>query len=379
MTNAKPYYDLKKSNKRITILQGGTRSGKTYSVLLALIEFAWKNKDKGLYITICRKTFPALRASSMRDFFSILQKEDLYSEDFHNKSQYTYDLYGNTFEFISTDQPQKVRGRKRDVLFMNEANEFSLEDYTQLSLRTTYKIILDYNPSDEFHWIYDRLLERDDCDFHKSTYLDNPYLEDSVVEEIERLRDLDPNYWRIYGLGERGVGIATIYNHWEYCDTLPENPDEIIYGLDFGYNNPSALVKVYIKDQDVYAEEIMYKQHLTTSDLINKLKTFDIGNKTIWCDAAEPKTIHEIANNGFIVKPADKNVKKGIDKLKSVKIYISKESNNLLKEIKTYKWKQDRDGKVLDEPVKVHDHLMDGLRYAVYNHFKTDNKIMYFS
>ena len=379
MTNAKSYYDLKKSDKRITILQGGTRSGKTYSVLLALVEFAWKNQNKGLYITICRKTFPALRASSMRDFFSILEKENLYNPDFHHKSQYTYSLYGNTFEFISTDQPQKVRGRKREVLFMNEANEFSLEDYTQLALRTTYKIILDYNPSDEFHWIYDVLLERDDCDFYKSTYLDNPFLEDSVVDEIERLKTLDPNYWRIYGLGERGIGVATIYNHWEYIDKIPKSYDEVVYGLDFGYNNPSALVKIYIKDQVIYAQEIMYKKHLTTPDLIEQLKTFDIGRKTVWCDSAEPKTIKEIANAGFVVKPADKNVKKGIDKIKSLQIFIDKESTNLLKEIKTYKWKQDRDGKVLDEAVKIHDHLMDAMRYAVYNHLKNDNKITFFS
>jgi phage terminase large subunit len=377
--NAKPYYDIKESKKRISVLQGGTRSGKTYSVLLALIEFAWKNKNRGFYITICRKTFPALRASCMRDFFSILESENLYNPDLHNKSEHIYKLYGNTFEFISTDQPQKVRGRKREILFMNEANEFSLEDYTQLALRTTYKMILDYNPSDEFHWIYDKVLTRDDCDFYQSTYLDNPFLEENVIREIERLKTLDKNYWRIYGLGERGIGIATIYNHWEYADKMPRDYDEVIYGLDFGYNNPSALVKIYIKDQNIFAEEIMYKQYLTTTDLINQLKTFNIEKKVIWADSAEPKTIHEIANAGFNIKPADKNVKKGIDKLKSISIFIDKESTNLLKEIKTYKWKQDRDGRVLDEPVKVNDHLIDALRYATYNYFKTDNKITYFA
>ena len=173
----KAYYDLKNSKERITVLQGGTRSGKTYSILLGLIEFAWKNKDKGLYITICRKTFPSLRASSMRDFFQILEKENLYLPHNHNKTQHTYELYGNVFEFISTDQPQKVRGRKREVLFMNEANEFTFEDYTQLAMRTTFKIVLDYNPSDEFHWIYDKVVPRNDADFYQSTYLDNPFLE----------------------------------------------------------------------------------------------------------------------------------------------------------------------------------------------------------
>ncbi|HAT67141.1 MAG TPA: PBSX family phage terminase large subunit [Flavobacteriaceae bacterium] len=348
-------------------------------MLLTLIEFAWKNKNKDLYITICRKTFPALRASCMRDFFTILNRESLYNPEMHNKSEHIYKLYGNTFEFISTDQPQKVRGRKREILFMNEANEFSLEDYTQLSLRTTFKIILDYNPSDEFHWIYDKILTRNDCDFFVSTYLDNPFLEKSIVQEIERLKTLDKNYWRIYGLGERGVGIATIYNHWKYIDNMPTNYDDIVYGLDFGYNNPTALIKIYIKDSKAYLEEILYKQYLTTTDLINELKTFNIGNKIIWADSAEPKTIHEIANAGYVIKSSDKNVKKGIDKIKSTEIHIDKNSINLLKEIKQYKWKQDKNGNIIDDPVKINDHLIDAVRYGIYNYFKTDNKITFFA
>ena len=374
----KAYYDVKDSQKRITILQGGTRSGKTYSVLLGLIEFAWKNQNKGLFITICRKTFPSLRASAMRDFFQILEKENLYLPHNHNKTQHIYELYGNTFEFISTDQPQKVRGRKREVLFMNEANEFTFEDYTQLAMRTTFKIILDYNPSDEFHWIYDKVVPREDADFFTSTYLDNPFLEESVIAEIEKLKELDSNYWRIYGLGERGVGESIIYTHWIYGERIPKTYDDIIYGIDFGYNAPTGMVRVYIKDTQCFVQEVLYKKHLTTTDLIQEMeKIVENKSKTIFGDSAEPKTITEISRAGFNIKSSDKSVKKGIDKLKSLTIVIDKKSVNLLKELKSYRWKQDKDGKTLDEPVKINDHLIDAMRYAIFTHLKSDNKITY--
>ena len=378
MKQCKAYYDVKDSQKRISILQGGTRSGKTYSVLLGLIEFAWKNKDKGLFITICRKTFPSLRASAMRDFFQILEKENLYLPHNHNKTQHIYELYGNTFEFISTDQPQKVRGRKREVLFMNEANEFTFEDYTQLAMRTTFKIILDYNPSDEFHWIYDKVVPREDADFFTSTYLDNPFLEESVIKEIEKLKELDSNYWSIYGLGERGVGESTIYTHWQFGERIPKTYDEIIYGIDFGYNAPTGMVKVYIKDNQCFVQEVLYKRHLTTTDLIQEMeKIVENKTKTIFGDSAEPKTITEISRAGFNIKSSDKAVKKGIDKLKSLVLVIDKKSVNLLKELKSYRWKQDKDGRTLDEPVKINDHLIDAMRYAIFTHLKSDNKITY--
>ena len=379
MKQCKAYNDLKNSKKRITVLQGGTRSGKTYSVLLGLIEFAWRNKNHGYFITICRKTFPSLRASAMRDFFQILEKENLYIPTNHNKTEHIYQLYGNTFEFISTDQPQKVRGRKRELLFMNEANEFTFEDYTQLAMRTTYKIILDYNPSDEFHWIYDKVVIGDDCDFFKSTYKDNPYLEEAVITEIEKLKHLDSNYWRIYGLGERGVGESTIYTHWKYGSRIPKTYDEIIYGLDFGYNHPTALVKVFIKENQCFVQQLIYKRHLTTADLIDELeKVIENKAKIIFGDSAEPKTITEIARHGFNIRRSDKAVKKGIDKLKSTEIIIDKKSVDLLKEIKSYRWKQDKNGITIDEPVKVNDDLMDAMRYAIFNYFKTDNKITYY-
>lgn len=184
------YDHLLSSDKKILIEQGGTRSGKTYNILLWII-FQYCTHNRGKTITICRKTFPSVRATVMRDFLDILRTFEIYREEFHNRSNSEYYLFGNLIEFISLDQPQKVRGRKRDLLFGNEINELSWEDWQQLIFRTNERIIGDFNPSDEYHWLYDKVLTREDCDFHKTTYLDNPFLDETLVSEIERLKETD--------------------------------------------------------------------------------------------------------------------------------------------------------------------------------------------
>lgn len=361
----KSYYDNKRSKKRIVINQGGTRSGKTYSILQVLCEWCLGNKDAGWIISVVRKTLPSLKGSAYRDFLEILNKEGWYDESQHNKSEMIYNLYGNLFEFISIDQPQKIRGRKRNICFVNECNELSYEDFFQLNIRTTDKLIIDFNPSDEYHWIYDRLQIRDDADFFITTYRDNPFLEKSLVEEIERLEQADENYWRVYGLGLRGISTQTIYTHWKAADYPPSG--EEWYGLDFGYNVPTALVRVKMYDGSIYADEVLYQTKLTTADLIERLKDFGVSGE-IFCDSAEPKTIEELSRAGFNAKPSDKDVWAGIQKVKSMPLYITPQSENLLKEIKNYKWKTDKDGKVTadEQPVKFNDHILDALRYAIH-------------
>lgn len=365
------YYDNKRSGKRIVINQGGTRSGKTYSILQVLCEYCYENKNAGSVVTIVRKTLPALKGSAYRDFLKIVNDEEWYSEELHNKSEMTYLLFGNLVEFISVDQPQKIRGRKRNVCFINEANELSYEDFFQLNVRTTDKIIIDYNPSDEFHWIYDKLQTRDDADFFLTTYKDNPYLEKELIAEIERLEAADENHWRVYGLGQRGISRDIVYNHWQLCDELP-NRGERFFGQDFGYNVPSALVDVEYYEGAIYVDEVIYESRLTTGDLIEQYKVNGVfKNREIFCDCAEPKTIEELRRAGFNAKEADKDVTEGIRKVKSMPLYITKRSTNILKEIKGYKWKSDINGKPVkdkdkDEPVKFMDHAMDALRYAVF-------------
>ena len=363
----KTYYDLKGSRKRIVINQGGTRSGKTYSTLQVLCEYCQRNRDSGAIISVIRKTLPALKGSAYRDFLEILQREGWYSENDHNKSEMYYNLFGNLFEFISVDQPQKIRGRKRTTCFINEANELTWEDFFQLNIRTSDKIIVDYNPSDEFHWIYEKLQIREDADFFVSTYLNNPFLPQELIDEIELLRQADDNYWRVYGLGERGISQETVYTHWSYGE-FPEDC-EVAYGVDFGYNVPSTVVKIGFKEASCYVSEALYETKLTTNDLIERLKGLGIERSDeLFCDNAEPKTIEELCRAGYNAKPAEKDVYAGIQKVKSMPLIVTPESANLIKEIKSYKWKLDKNGKIHPDevPVKFNDHAMDAMRYGIY-------------
>ena len=365
---AATYYHVKESKAKIQVHQGGSRSGKTFSILTALIELCHKNS--GLVITICRKTFPALRATAMRDFFEILNKEEIYNPDLHNKSDATYQLWGNMVEFISIDQPQKVRGRKRDVLFINEANEINLEDWRQLLLRTTGRVLIDYNPSDEFHWIYEEVIPREDAEFFRTTYKDNPFLPESVVMEIERFRTADENFWKVYGLGERGTAQSTIFTHWTEINQIPNEYKLLNIGLDFGYtNDPTAIVRVYTDGHGFAVDELCYATRLTNSDISKVLRDNEVHRSdVIICDSAEPKSIDEIHAHGFNTHGARKgkdSVKNGIQFLHSRPLLITARSVNLIRELRNYKWKEDKNGKQLNEPVDNFNHAIDAMRYAI--------------
>lgn len=371
----KIFNHLDRSDKRITIEQGGSRSGKTYNILMWLIfGYATKNIDKT--ITICRKTFPALRASSMRDFFEILKKYDLYKEGNHNKSNSEYLLNGNLFEFISLDQPQKVRGRKRNVLYINEANELYFEDWQQLILRTTDKAILDYNPSDEFHFIYDKIKPREDAEFYITTYKDNPFLDKETVNEIERLKTVDENYWNIYGLGLVGSSQALIFRINE-CNSIPDDAKFLSYGMDFGYtNDPTTLVGIYQQGDNIFLKELIFETKLTNRDIDEKLKLNNIERKEIFADSAEPKSIEELYRMGWNIKPATKgqgSVNIGIDMMKRYNLYVTKDSINMIKEFRNYKWQQDKNGNVLNVPVDMFNHTIDAVRYGLYNKLSRPN------
>lgn len=325
----------------------------------------------GKVLTISRKTMPSLRATVMRDFFDIISGLGFYREDDHNKTEHTYLFNGNLVEFVSMDQPQKKRGAKRNWLWLNEANEFTFEDYIQMSMRTTEEVTLDYNPSDEFHWIYEKVIPRKDCTFIRSNYLDNPFLEESLRKEIEGLKDVDENYWRIYGLGERGMSTTKIYHNWDIVQSLPENPDDVVFGIDFGFNNPSVLMMVYIKDNEYYFHELIYRSRMINYEFITECQRLipeEWREKFLRADSAEPDRIQEFANAGFNIIPVKKGkntVKDGIDKMKMIKQHFTASSINAIKEAKNYQWRMDKDGRILDEPVKLNDHAMDANRYAV--------------
>ena len=367
---------------RIVVNQGGTRSSKTYSLAQLIILKALQ--EQGKVYTICRKTLPALKGTAYRDFFNILEEHNLYNPNNHNKSELTYKLNKNEIEFISVDMPQKIRGRKRHILWLNEANEFSFEDWVQLSLRTTENIYLDFNPSDPYSWIYDNVMNREDCTFIKSTYLDNPFLPDETIKEIERLRDLDSNYWKIYGLGDMAQPTETIFRQFEIANNVPTEAQLIAIGMDFGYSNdPTAIVEVFKLNDNLYINELLYSKGLTNQDIAEKLRELNITRQTeIIADSAEPKSIEELHRLGFNIKGAKKgadSINMGIDILRRFKLHITKSSTNALNEFKYYKWLTDKNGHIVNKPAtNQQDHLIDAVRYTALNKLMTNYSGQYY-
>lgn len=359
---------LENSDKRITSLRGGTRSGKTYNVLLWFVMRYLR--ETGKVLTIARETMPALKATAMRDFFEILDTLGLYDEKDHNKTDNQYTLHGNLIEFAGLKESARIRGRKRDDLFINEVNEISRDAWLQLLFRTRRKAVIDYNPSEPEGFVYDDIESRDDCDLFVTTYKDNPFLEQSLVDEIERLQDSDEEYWNIYGLGLIGAGASKVWTHWREIPgyEFPHDRGEKVYGLDFGYNNPSALCEVTHYDNALYWREMLYGAKWTNADLIRELKAIpELRGHLIIADAAEPQRIEEIKRAGFRIQPAFKIVKNTVDFVKSKRLRIHSNSTNLLREIKRLSWKTDKNGDLLDEIVKFDDHLCDAGRYASFH------------
>lgn len=353
---------------RFIVCQGGSRSSKTYSTLQLIVILCLTTPK--LQVSIVRKSLPAMKASVMRDFFEILKGLDYYSESLHNMTENTYTFVnGSSVEFFSADNEQKLRGRKRDLLYCNEGNELSLTEYTQLVLRTTGKVIIDFNPSDTDHWIYD-LLKRENALLLKSTYKDNPFLNQDQVEEIENLINVDHNYYLIYALGERPTSSTRIYSHFRTYVELPADLviKSVNFGLDFGFNHPTALVKVTeMTNGEFYVEELIYASSLTTADLISEMNKIEgLRNNKIYCDYSRPEIITELSRAGFKAVNAIKEVKKGIDTVKSVVIHVKDTSVNILKEYKLYSWKMNGEV-VTDEPIKLNDDAMDAIRYAIHS------------
>jgi phage terminase large subunit len=353
---------------RIAIHQGGARSGKTYSIIQVLCEFCKNNINKGFVISIVRKTLPALKGSAYRDFIEILETQGWYDERLHNKSENTYTLFGNIVEFLAIDQPQKVRGRKRHICFINEANELTYEEFFQLNIRTTYKVIIDFNPSDEFSWIYD-LEARSDAKLFVSNFTQNPYLDKELINELALLEQADPDYWNVFGLGLRGKARNLVYNHWQLIDEMPGLGD-YCFAQDFGFNVPSATLKIEFFEGAVYWDEIIYAPKLITADLVNLYQQRGVEPwDPLYCDSAAADSIEELKRAGFNALKSNKDVFEGINKVKSAPLYITKRSFNTIKEIKNYKYMLDSNtNKPTEVPLKFNDHAMDAGRYGTYTH-----------
>lgn len=369
---------LKKSTYKVNIIYGGAGSGKSYTMAqFLLLKRLFRYKNKRLLIT--RKTNPSLKQSAMRLVKELLVEYGVEYEE--NKSEQLIKFKnGSEILFRGLDDPEKIKSQEFNYIWMEEATEFTKDDYLQLRLRLRRynagqrnQIFLTFNPIGRGNWVYKEFFEEEkyDVGILQTNYLDNPFLEKEYIEMLKELKEKDEAYYKIYTLGEFADIEHLIYNNYVVIseDKIKNvSWDEIIYGLDFGYNNPSALVEIRIKDSEFYLIEKLYRTHLTNADLIEQLKMLNI-NGPIYADSAEPDRIKEIEKAGFNIYPSNKNVKDGIDFVKRHKLYITDNSTNLIKEIRSYKWKQDRRGNILDEPVKFMDHLLDAVRYAIYTHY----------
>lgn len=354
-------FDALNSNARFIVNKGGSRSSKSVSICQLIIIYALQNPNK--VISIVRKTFPSLRATIMRDFFEVLENMGVYERSNHNKTENIYKFRnGSVVEFFSIDDSQKIRGRKRDLCFINEANEIPFEAFQQLNMRTTFKMIFDFNPSENDSWLYN-LPDDDKVEIH-STYKDNPFLEDLIIKEIERLKEYDESLYTIYALGQQAITRENIYNHFQKIDSKPPRFKDFIYAIDFGFTHPTALLKIwYTMENEVFIEDLIYEGGLTSSDIIKRFEILNINkNVEMIADYARPEIIQELRNEGYYMINSDKSVQKGLNAVKTTKVYTT--SENVWKEYMSYRYKKIGD-KITEEPAKVFDDIMDAARYGI--------------
>ena len=361
-------------NKRIRGISGGTSASKTISILMWLIDYAQSHPNEVL--SVVSESFPHLKRGSIRDFTNIMQLQGYWNDTRWNKTDSIYEFEtGAKIEFFSADQPGKVRGPRRDVLFINEANNVSYEIYTQLEVRTRKIIWLDWNPVNEFWW-YTDVLPITNCDFLTLTYKDNEALDQSIVESIESRRG-NKNWWKVYGEGQLGEVEARIFTGWEIVDAIPEEARLEVDGLDFGYSNdPTAIVAVYKYNDGLILDEIVYQKKLLNSAIAGLMQGKD---ELIIADSAEPKSIDELTFHGLNVIASTKgqgSVLQGIQAVQNRHISVTKRSVNLLKEYRNYLWETDANGKIINVPIDYNNHALDAIRYAIAYMYPLDDEVI---
>jgi phage terminase large subunit len=367
--------------KRIRALQGGTSASKTISILQVLIDKAQKDESPKI-TSIVSESLPHLKKGAMRDFLNIMQGHDYYEEHRWNRTDNIYTFKsGSMIEFFGADQPSKVRGPRRDRLFINECNNIAFETFEQLEVRTRDEIYLDWNPSTEF-WFYEylmpvwgtddngeRVLERgrDDVDHCILTYLDNEALEPNIVASIEQ-RKGRKGWWQVFGLGQLGEVDGKIYRDWAIVDDVPHEAKLERFGLDFGYSNdPTSIVAVYRYNDGILLDQITHMKGLSNKQIADIILNQE-SNALVIADSAEPKSIDEISQYNVNIQPCTKgkdSVVNGIQLVQDQRISVTKRSVDIIKEYRNYLWETDKDGRVLNKPEHLFSHSMDAIRYAV--------------
>ena len=376
----------KQATEKLIINRGGTRSSKTFSILQLFLYKALTEQNKKFLIL--RKYGPSLKITTIMDFKLLIYDMGLMPYVKEEKMDRNFWINGNLIHFDSLDDPYKKKGSNWNYVLFEEFTEFTYDDFMTMRLylsaptkKERNQMYGAFNPTDEYHWIKTDLIDANAFEFKEivSTYKDNPFLDPEVVQTIKDLEKQNPNFHRIYGLAEWGRLEDLIYsNLWDEIDVMPTEFDEVIYGLDFGYTNDSALVRIGLRDGQIYEEELIYEAELTNTKLIEKMNKVisadEKENKLIFCDSAEPDRIDEICNDGFVAIPMSKEKGSVYFSIQHIisqgVVHVTKSSPNLKKEKQSYSWKKTKDGKKLEEPVKYRDHLMDAERGALYTYWK---------
>jgi len=359
---------------RIAVLRGGTRSSKTWSVLQLLNLIASRSKKPRL-ISVVSETLPHLKRGCIRDFRKMLEEEGIYNPAAWHDTDKIYRYPKGSLEFFGADSPEKVLGPARDVLFINECINVSFEVYRHLAVRTTEKIILDYNPSYDF-WVDEKILPRADARLIDSTYRDNDMLTAAQIAEIESNRETDPDWWEVFGEGRKGSKQGLIVKNWDIVSDLPKTWKKRWIGLDFGWTSPTAIMLVVLGEKgEVWIDEIGYAPNLDNPDIAKIIIDAGLRDVEVIADAAEPKSIKELKSAGLnAVKTDNKDIDLGIRVMNRYKKHYTSRSLNSIDENRKYGYVKDADGNYTGVPIDKHNHAKDAERYVFLNRLSNIKK-----
>ena len=353
--------------KRVKIIQGGTSAGKTFGIIPVLIDKAARHE--GIEISVVAETIPHLRRGALKDFLKIMKWTGRFFEDRFNKSLLRYEFAnGSVIEFFSADDSSKLRGARRDILYINECNNVTFDSYNELAIRTRKEVYLDFNPSNEF-WVHKELKNEPDSDFLILTYKDNEALDQSIIDQIEKNKEKAKtssywaNWWKVYGEGQLGMLEGVVFSNWKTIDTIPKEAKLLGIGLDFGYtNDPTAIIEIYNYNGQRIVNELAYQNGLLNSDIAKILPK----HVPVYADSSEPKSIDEIKRFGVTIKGVTKgkdSINYGIDVIQRNEYLVTANSQNLIKELRSYVWDTDKQGNRLNKPIDFNNHAIDAFRY----------------